>query len=478
MFKITSKVLMALAPLLVLSIGCNKLKDFGGTNINPGAATNPSPGGLFANVTGGLAGYAYSQTPAYYCQYFSETQYSSVSLYSLVQSSATGMYSGSAFDCVTLQNMVQSTNNQKLAARVAKDFMIWVSTDGLGDIPYSEAMLGIENISPAYDKQEDIYKGLINDLTEISGSFDGSLIFGDVTTFGGDPASWRRLANSLRLLMALRLSNVYPGASDYAATQFKAALADAGGVIESNSQNLGTTYPGGSYKDPLYNLYDGRKDVAESKTMTDLLGAISDARQNVYGGVNTSNAPSTVGVPYGITRDKATAFTDANPDWAYVLRKDLRSATSTYYIVTAAEVLLARAEAADRGWTNEDVNMMYENGIAASFNQWGLPNPTNSYLTQSSVALGATGTGGNLKQIATQRYLASYPDGNQGWAEWRRTGYPELTPAPDAVNASKLIPRRYAYSPAEYNSNGTNVKAAVSRLQGGDTQDSRVWWDQ
>ena len=480
MINIKSKILKTILPLLILTSACNKLSDFGSTNVNPGAAP-ATISGLFATVTASLPGFAYNVTGGYYCQYFSETQYSSASLYSLVQSSASGVYSGSAYDCTTIMNMPNSTNNQIQAAKVAQDLMVWYLTDLLGDIPYSQAFLGTENTSPAYDKQEDIYKGLISDLTAVSAAFDNSLIFGDVTNYNGDPAGWRRLANSMRLLMALRLSKKYPGASDYAATQIKAALADPGGLITSNSQNLAVTYPGGPYKYPIYNTYDGRKDLAESKTMTDLLGSLNDPRSGIYGGdaSSVSNASSSVGVPYGVDRTKAAAFTSANPGWAMVLRGDFRTPTSTYFILSAAEVFLARAEAADRGWTSESVSDMYTSGIIASFAQWKLPAPSPTYLSQSSVALsGETGIGANIQQIATQRYLSMYPNGTQGWAEWRRTGYPTLVAAPDAVNGNGQIPRRYAYSPSEYNSNGASVEAAVARIPGGDSQFSSVWWDQ
>jgi hypothetical protein len=148
-------------------------------------------------------------------------------------------------------------------------------------------------------------------------------------------------------------------------------------------------------------------------------------------------------------------------------------------LISASQVLLARAEAADRGWTTENALTLFQDGITASFAQWGLAAPAASYFTQANVAFTApVGTGGNLKQIATQRWIATYPDGTQGWSEWRRTGFPVLTPAPDATNSSGQIPRRYVYTTGEYSSNKAAVEAAVARIPGGDKQDSKVWWDQ
>ena len=109
-----------------------------------------------------------------------------------------------------------------------------------------------------------------------------------------------------------------------------------------------------------------------------------------------------------------------------------------------------------------------------SFTQWGLAAPSSAYLNGTDVALGTD----NVKKIATQQWIASYPDGHMGWNVWRKTGFPVLTPAPDAVNSSKQIVRRFTYAAAEYTNNPELVKEAVDRLPGGDKQDSKVWWDQ
>ncbi len=285
--------------------------------------------------------------------------------------------------------------------------------------------------------------------------------------------------------MALRLSKKFPGAGEYAATQFKAALTAPGGIITTNADNLIVTYPGEGFKSPWYVAYDGRKDVAESKTMTDMMAALGDGRQTAFGGKSELlsspdfNVTSNVGVPYGLERAKAEAFTTANPGWARILRGSYRVEKASVVVLGASHVSLARAEAADRGWTTESAQALFENGIRSSFDQWALPAPAANYFTQTNVAFTApTGTGANLKQIATQRWIATYPDGLQGWSEWRRTGFPVLTPAPDATNPSKQIVRRMTYGIHEYGTNNTVVKAAAAAMPGGDTQDAKVWWDQ
>ena len=474
--------LILLVPALFLASGCDKMKDFGDTNVNPNGVTSPILAALLTNVQAGLGGYAAQTRGGLYAQYLSETQYTDASLYSLPQIEFGGEYSGPLYD---LQNIINtnSSTNMTAVARILKAYIFWTITDRWGDVPYTDALTG--KITTKYDPQETIYKGNISELTAAVAQFNStSVISGDII-FGGNVAKWKKTANSLRMLMALALSKRYPGAADYAASQFKAALADAAGSIETNADNFTVSYPGGAFKNPWYNTYDGRKDFGESATMTALMSSLSDARQNAFGGATESytaanwNATSNIGVPYGWTRNKVDPWTAANPTWARVLRGDLREENDPLVIVSAAQMLLARAEAADRGWTTENAFTLFTNGINASFEQWGIAPPAATYFTQSGVAFTApTGTGANIRQIATQRYIATYPNGLQGWSIWRKTGFPVLTPAPDAVNTSKQIPRRYTYGQNEYGTNATEVKAKAASMPGGDTQDSRVWWDQ
>jgi hypothetical protein len=480
-YKITT---LALALVLMIS-SCNKFEDFGTTNINPAATNTPITSALLTNVLSGVGGYAAINGPALYCQYFSETQYPELSLYVANLATPSGAYAGVLYDLqnIIITNTDEATKanaalaganaNQIAIARILKAYIFWNLTDRWGDIPYSEAMKGEPDV--AYDTQESIYKDMIKELTEAVAQFTtGAAIVGDIA-YGGDVAKWKKLANSMRMLMALRLSKQYTGASDYAATQFKAALADAAGSISTNADNFKLAYPGGNFKNPNYSRYDGRKDYGESQTMADLLSSLSnDGRQAAFG-ATAAGAASSKGVPFGRVRTFIDPWCQQNTDYCYVLAPSKRLETSPLVIIGAAHVLLARAEAADKGWTSENASTVYTAGINASFEQWGVGAPAAAYFNNANVALGAAGT--NLKQIATQQWIAWYPDGCQGWATWRRTNYPALTPAPDAGNTPKVIPRRYCYATSDYALTKAGVEAAVARLSGGDKLDSRVWWD-
>ena len=475
-------LIVLMIPVMVGLSGCEKFEDFGDTNVNPGATNSPIVGALLTNVQSQLGGYAANTRGGLYAQYFSETQYTDVSLYSLPQINLNGEYAGVLYD---LQNIINQnvSNNMNVVAKILQQYIFWTITDRWGDIPYSEALKG--NPTPKYDKQEDVYKGMINTLKSAVTEFDNtSIITGDII-YDGNVAAWKKLANSLRMLMALRLAKRFPTPAGYAATEFKAALNDPAGYISSNADNFTIEYPGGNFKNPWYNTYNGRKDFAESAPMVSLLGSLNDTRQTVFGGKtddqNQANPdwdePSTVGMPYGLTRAKSEAFTAANPTWARILRGDKREEDDPLVIIGAAHVTLARAQAADMGWTTEALPTVYASGIAQSFEQWGLTMPAG-YLTMTGVALpAAQGTGANKKEIAIQRYIAAYPDGLQGWSIWRETGFPVLTPAPDATNASKQIPRRYTYGQSEYGTNAEQTNAAATAI-GGDTPETKVWWDQ
>jgi hypothetical protein len=480
MKKIKIFLLMA-GPLMMMTSGCDKLKDFGDTNVNPGGVNTPIVAALLTNAESGLGGYASMTRGGLYGQYFSETQYTDVSLYSLPQLAFNGEYAGVLMDLQDIINRNVS-NNESAVAKIIQQYIFWTITDRWGDVPYSEALQG--NPTPKYDKQENIYKGMISTLKAAVTQFDNSsLITGDVI-YSGSVAKWKKLANSLRMLMALRLSERYPGANEYAATEFKAALNDPAGYIATNADNFSLNYPGGNFRNAWYNTYNGRKDYAESATLVTILSNLGDQRQLAFGGATELPSPtagwnqtSNKGVPYGRTRSVTTAFTDANPDWARILRGDFREEADPIVIISAGHVTLARAEAADYGWTSENAATLLQQGVTLSYERWGLPAPSASYFAQSGVALTAPqGTGANLKQIATQRWIAFYPDGLQGWSVWRKTGYPTLVPAPDAVNSSKQIPRRYVYGQNEYATNKEATDAAAAVI-GGDNQDTHVWWD-
>jgi hypothetical protein len=502
----------SLFALAVMGAGCAKIDQFGDTNTNPNGISAPITSALFTNVLSGIGGPATSLRSITYCQYTSENQYTDVSLYALPQIDNAGFYTGPLNDLQTIINYNSdpktagiaaangSNANQIAIARILKAYIYWVVTDRYGDIPYSEALQGASNTSPKYDLQEDIYFGNIKELKEAAAGFDGGgQVKGDIM-YGGNNGQWIKLANSLRMQMAMRLTKKYPAAGGKAALAFADAVGAAGGIITSNADNFEVKYPGGSFKNDWYLTYESRDDYAESKTLGDVLAGLGDTRQSAYGTNGTT-------FPYGLTRDLAVAYSNSvGNGQSRVLASAKRTENSPTFIIPASTVLFCRAEGYERGWIPGGTAMAeadYNAGIAASFAQWGVAMP-GTYLTAGATSYTAgTGVPGNigagsapydnfraadnnvqdaatatkLSRIHLQRWIAAYPNGDQGWAEWRRTGVPNLKGTRFATNSGKQIPRRYVYGVADYNLNNAQVKAAAARLTGGDTQDAKMWWD-
>ncbi len=299
-----------------------------------------------------------------YTQYYSETQYTEASRYAKQQPDFDGFYSGNLYD---LQNIINyasnestagkaaqygSVNNQIAVARILKAYIYWFLTDMYGDIPYFDALKGDFGIVK-YDPQQEIYNDLFKELTEAVNQFDdGAPAQGDIL-FNGNIDMWKKFGNSIRAIMALRISKADASKGQ---SEFNAALNS--GVFESgDAANI--DYPGGNFPNPVYNYYVliQRRDYAVAETMTGWLSALNDPRINAY-------ASSDVGFPYGLDRDAAIAFSNANTNWARVLQGENTPETKPMPLMIAAEVYLARAEAAAIGWTSENVAEMYRTGIS------------------------------------------------------------------------------------------------------------------
>ncbi|MBK9532714.1 MAG: SusD/RagB family nutrient-binding outer membrane lipoprotein [Chitinophagaceae bacterium] len=497
----------ALITSVILGTGCAKISEFGDTNNNPNGITNPPPSALLTNVGSQMGGFASNLRRAVYAQYIAENQYTEVSLYALPLLEMSGTYSGPLNDLQTIINVNSnpatagaasadgSNANQIAIARILKAYIYWTVTDAWGDIPYSEALLGAANLTPKFDKQEDVYFGMISELKQAAASFDvGTPIKGDIL-YGGNTASWKRLANSMRMMMAMRMSQRYPAAGGLAAVEFADAATADGGYITDNSQNFKIAYPGGAYQNPWYLTYLTRDDYASSKTMGDVLNGLGDTRSTVYG-------TNSVMFPYGLTRDLAVAYGNSvGNGQSRVLAVSKRLENSPVSIIPASLVLLASAEAKERGWIpggSGSAELDYNAAITASFNEWGVAMP-GGYLTGTAnfnAGVGVPGSigaeaapydnfraaSGNLQDAATpnklsrialQRWVCAFPNGQEGWAEQRRTGVPNLKTT--RFNTGPFV-TRYVYGNTDYGLNNANTLAAAASI-GGDNQDTKVWWD-
>ncbi|MCB0634322.1 MAG: SusD/RagB family nutrient-binding outer membrane lipoprotein, partial [Lewinella sp.] len=359
-----------------------------------------------------------------------------------------------------------SNANQIAVARIMKSYFFNVITDAWGPVPYSEALQGRALFNPSYDDQQAIYSGLFSELKGAVAQMDGGPgVEGDFL-LGGDMAMWAKFANTLRMVYALRLSEVDEGT---AKSEFTDAL--SAGVIGEGEDVMYPYLAETANQNPWYADFITRTDWAISLPLVDVMKPLNDPRLSVYADP-APNYGDVRGMPYGII----DAGDIPNDEISFPGFPAVRGQNAPLAIVTSSQVLFSMAEAAVRGWISDDAEQLYYDAIKASMERWGVYDDAtfNTYIAQADVAWDANNA---MELIATQKWIALYTQGYEAWAEWRRLDMPVLTPAPDALNQSKEIPVRYGYPTTERDANGTSYEAGLVLLGGEDGLDTHLWWD-
>lgn len=355
---------------------------------------------------------------------------------------------------------------------VALTLKAWVFsqlTDIFGDIPYSEALKGDEdNLTPAYDRQQDIYTDLMKGLDSAAVLFStsGTLAYGTDLLYSGDVSKWRKFCNSLRLRLYLRLSkrtemNSAAKINEIVSNPTKYP------IFTSNADQACLYFTGSEpYYNPFYNTrdLDFGSGKAASNFILEVLQDRNDPRLPIW---FTKSGGDYIGVPSGYARVKNGAVFAMTTS---AIQNNLKSSPKLGAIMSYAELQFILAEAAQKGWIAGDAKTFYEAGIKASMDHWGATMPAD-YLTQASVAYD-----GQLSTIMMQKYLAQWFVGLESWYEFRRTGLPVLPVNPEALNNGKM-PVRLLYPTSTQLLNGTHYQEAVSRM-GGDDPNIKCWWEQ
>ena len=348
-----------------------------------------------------------------------------------------------------------------------------------------------------YDSQEVAYNAFFNDLeAAIVGlkAFEGAPQFipFDMSALGGDIAMWRKYANSLRLRLAMRLVNVDP---TLAKMQGEKSLSSDAGLLESTDMYINT-----GFAHPITVISGAWGDIRMGAEMESILEGFDDGRKQVY--FNPAGDPALAGTYKGIRMG-----IEIEAKAQYVGHSSIGSVidNETIQWMTVSEVWFLRAEAALRNWTGAgDAKTNYEKGVKASFAQHGVGgadayladntktpkdfvdalNPANNiaYPGDVKIAYNAAGTNEEqLEQIITQKWIAMFPDGQEAWSEFRRTGYPRIYPVKVNNSGGKIDTniqiRRINFVQDEVNTNGENVTTAIGYLNGPDNGGTRLWWD-
>ncbi|WP_099367244.1 SusD/RagB family nutrient-binding outer membrane lipoprotein [Sphingobacterium sp. 1.A.4] len=467
-------ILFALTPIAVAS--CTNFDD--SYYENPNKPSKASGTQLIANAQFFLPNLSSSAYGVHYPQYLSLTTYTDNTRFIAQNFDFETWYVGPLMnleDVLSKQEALDANEgpvaNQVAVAKILKAFFMWNVTDRWGDVPYTEAFQGTALPNPKYDKQEDIYKALFTLLDEANAAIvlTNGTIKNDII-YKGDMSKWKKLGNSIHMLMALRLSKVNPTLGK---AEFEKAM--QAGDMTANADNL--SYPHlaqAAHQNFWYNSFTvlKRNWYALSEALVNLMLPQEDPRLAVYGDKNAAGGYA------GLAFGKAVPNPDVDIPKVSLLGAGIRNQDSPVPLVTYAQLQFAKAEAAKLGWIaggDAQAKTYYETGIKESIKQWtGSDASAAGYLAKPAIVYSPAKA---LEQIATQRYIHVFPYGYEGWAEWRRTGYPVLTLASD-INGGKM-PRRDGYPLSEAANNKANYEAAVSALPygGEDNLNSRVWWD-
>lgn len=374
--------------------------------------------------------------------------------------------------------------------------------DTYGPIPYTS--FGNGKIGGAYDKLEDVYKKFFDELDNAIDVLTpyaeaGATLLQDYDfIYDGNVANWVKFANTLRLRLAMRIVYANPTLAQQEAEK---STSNSIGVIENASEHAALSHTKLNYFHPYYDIaYNFNAGEARmSASMDSYMNGYNDPRLSAYF-VKAKGDGKYHGVRLGVMNMSANKYAGDN-----ISNLNVDKSTTPIVWMTAAESYFLRAEGALRGWNmGGTAQSFYEKGIRMSFSENGVSgadnyvaNSTskpadytdntgdgNDITALSSITIAWDSSAGfetNLERIITQKWIAMYPDGPEGWSEFRRTGYPKLFPVvtnnSNGTIDTNIQVRRCPFPTSEYNTNRAGVQTGISALGGLDNGGTKLWWD-
>lgn len=358
-------------------------------------------------------------------------------------------------------------------AKIMKAMQFQILVDCYGDVPYSEALQRGNNPTPVYDDAQTIYEDLIVQLTEaialinttannpeVSALQPGS----DDGVFGGDMDMWKTFANTVKLRILVRQSDM-AGRAGYIQEEFNRIAAEGSGFMNSDvTINIG------------YNQTENQQNRKWNDFGLDVAGAIpltgnaTCATPYILDKLDDTNDPRLnfffeepsgghLGVPQGLQDYDIPIVDQYIPaNVSNIGPGILKGATQDAVIYSAAESYFNRAEAAQKGFISANPKDMYEAGIQASFDYLGAGD-ASSYYTQNITNVGWDFTSNKIEAIINQKNTALMGvNAGQAWFDYNRTGYPSDVPV-SLLATTPDRPVRLAYPSSEITSNGANLPA-------------------
>ena len=352
-------------------------------------------------------------------------------------------------------------------------------TDVFGPVPFNESVQGDQlNFTPKFDMQEEIYRANLDSLDKAYGLLEtrpgGNFIRGGDPFYFGDNEKWRKLSNSLKLRMLMKMINVDPSLQSAIAT-----LINSGELIASDDETCAIIYDGRFGLEPA-NATGTAGSVALAETFAELLHETLDPRRPKIAalGVDTNGDtinvdndgnPIYLGVPSGEDPDIIREFNGLAAPFT-----GLNGVTAPSVLLSYAEVEFYIAEAVLQGYVTGDAATHYEAGIRSNCLWWGVEaDEIDNHLAKTKVELSPDKEAA-LNQVWRESYINFYYQGYDGWLNFRRVRFPEFNIG--SAMLTDQIMERMVYPPLLKAVNEANYTDAVNRLDKGDDLLSGGWW--
>lgn len=478
--------------LLILGAGLlfmqSCTKGFDSLNQDPTKPTDVTPSEMITGVEKSASDIVYSLNAngnlgMLYAQFYAQTQKESSSQYQLDEGTNNviwGLYSGPLSNIKEIQRLNSiapepGAQNEDAIVQILGVWIYQILTDVYGDVPYSDALQGSADLTPVYNDAQQIYDSLVLTLDHSISQLDStqpSFATGELI-YNGDVLLWKKLANSLKLRIGIRMADAAPAKSKKIIEE-----AVASGVMRSAAEEARFPYLASVPDQFPFNEEKGTgipNDFQVTETLVDFLKETRDPRLEIYARPATKTNEY-VGKPYGLGSFEAGFEGYSYPGTA------VYSPTFPGYIMSYAEVAFALAEAAQRGdKVGGDAAGFYAEGVKASMSFWGVSEADAAAFLKLNPY-----TAGNWRDvIGTQKWLALYNQGLQAWFERTRLQFKKpdgaalfVPPAQSLDPNVKMVPTRLTYPISEQSNNQQNYNDAIQRLGGTDSKGLPVWWQQ
>lgn len=384
-----------------------------------------------------------------------------------------------------LMSAYGDNNNQVQSSRILMSFTFSKLVDFFGDVPYwsygnkdNADFQGLkleEGVNaPAYTDAKVIYEDILKELLDAANKINTSAnVSAADNIYGGDPSKWVKFAHSIRLRLASHLMKVDPALANKVFNESESK------AFMGNDDSASLTFGGDDITGgPWHQAFTvgARRDFGPALPFVELLynekgpftsAGTKDPRIDSYFDTRLGTE-KVVGLPYGFGNATARAIKDEG-----IPSADIRKPNFTQPLLEYAEVAFIRSEF--NNWDQDE----YEKGVKASMERWGISQgDIDTYVGLLPAA--------SEENVLTQKYIALYMDGLEGWTEYRRSGYPKTLTQPgdtygDATfspaDGSTTIISRIAYPNNEQLLNNKNWDAARKKINGGDKQSSKIFWD-